>query len=256
VENDGPILLQRGREGDLDPLPSRHPQVVAWARAEGFVPGEWRCGLASGHPIAGVLWGEGAQSHKLSGCHRRACLTTPVTCSSLFLGGTLRCAPGPWPRLVAHRHGPPGLAALHRLEAAPERVEGLQPAGASAAASPTQRWQALPQGRAAESIHDGRAWCRGNACRSGVVGLTAQARTEPAASHFLADWLARAGICAGYDRFAWGVSHCFGRLRALPACARATAGASGSAAADSPALDEWGACCLGKCWPDSPAWVF
>jgi len=143
----------RGAGGLNRPLaPQDSPQVVAWARAEGFCVRAMAIGLplpTSNQGFVGESSSQAAESAAVAGVRLTRQLRLSI---GLFPGGNLKMrGRGPWPRLVAHRAWTNlACCCLHRLEAASGAGwRTKQPLGLQGG-SPPSAGKALPQGTSAD----------------------------------------------------------------------------------------------------------
>lgn len=222
--------------GRLRPLAPRDiPQVVAWARAEGFCPGAGDV-ASYRHTDRQGLWVKELE-HQLIGCIAGVRYNASYGFIGLFLVDPALRGQGHgldlWRTAMDHLAALPCIG----LEAAPERVEDYRSWGFRPA-SPTRRWQAVATGDERPiDPHDGLNLVKGKHLPQRAVQAYDALREPSPRPHFLADWLGqKAGtVLALID--GQGQCHGFGRIRPC-LLRRGTGWRIGPLLADSPALAE------------------
>ncbi|EDY38757.1 GCN5-related N-acetyltransferase [Cyanobium sp. PCC 7001] len=223
-------------QGLIRPLGRKDiPQVVAWARAEGFCPGEGDVAIYRHTDRQGVWVKE--LNQRLIGCIAGVRYNAEYGFMGMFLVDPDHRGRGHglslWRRAMEHLGDLPCVG----LEAALERVEDYRRWGFEPA-SPTHRWQLVASGE--EPAGAGRAGLelvRGDQLPQRAVQAYDAQREPSPRPHFLADWLGHpAGtVLALMDRD--GQCHGFGRIR--PCLLRQGSGwRIGPLLADDPGLAE------------------
>ena len=185
IENDGHDC-SRGAGGLIRPLaPQDIPQVVAWARAEGFCPGDGDVACFRDTDRQG-LWVK-ELNQQLIGCIAGVRYNASYGFIGLFLVAPEMRGRGHgldlWRTAMDHLAALPCIG----LEAAPERVEDYSRWGFRAA-SPTQRWQALATGDERPiDPHDGLELVQGQRLPQRAVQAYDAQREPSPLPHFLAD---------------------------------------------------------------------
>ncbi|SBO42255.1 GNAT family N-acetyltransferase [Cyanobium sp. NIES-981] len=211
------------------------PQVVAWARAEGFCPGEGDVAIYRHTDRQGVWVKE--LNHQLIGCIAGVRYNAEYGFVGMFLVDPAQRGRGHglslWRTAMDHLADLPCVG----LEAALGRVEDYRRWGFEPA-SPTQRWQLVASGEElAGPGRDGLELVQGEQLPQRAVQAYDAQREPSPRPHFLADWLGHpAGtVLALID--AGGQCHGFGRIR--PCLLRRGSGwRIGPLLADDPALAE------------------
>lgn len=222
--------------GLIRPLAPRDiPQVVAWARAEGFCPGEGDV-ASFRHTDRQGLWVKELNG-QLIGCIAGVRYNASYGFIGLFLVDPALRGQGHglhlWRTAMAHLADLPCIG----LEAALERVEDYRGWGFRAA-SPTRRWRRQASGdERPPDPDDGLELVQGRRLPRRAVQAYDALREPSPRPHFLADWLGqKAGtVLALID--GQGRCHGFGRIR--PCLLRQGTGwRIGPLLADSPQLAE------------------